>query len=214
MTRRGWLARVNVEQSSATGRGAGCSASLNKVRKNSTFLANRPRCSAWSLRAVSVPIRARSAHRRRSGRYAPRPRAAGEGPRCGPADHADSAGASRPDALAGGGQIAENDSTMQTERALIPLRDLPSPRSFPVLGNLLQTRFDRLHLTLENWAERYRSMYAIRIGPHRIAVISDRSAIQHVLIHRPGWFRCSHCEANARLVPIGHAYRACCFSSS
>ena len=86
-------------------------------------------------------------------------------------------------------RIAENGPMTQTDRALTPLRDLPGPRGLPVLGNLLQIRFDRLHLTLEAWAQRYGPMFAIRIGPHRIAVISDRSAIQHVLVQRPGGFR-------------------------
>ncbi len=76
-----------------------------------------------------------------------------------------------------------------TVRALTPLRDLPGPRGLPLLGNLLQIRFDRLHLTLEDWAERYGPMYAMRIGPHRIAVISDRSTIQRILVQRPGGFR-------------------------
>ena len=59
----------------------------------------------------------------------------------------------------------------------------------PVLGNLHRIRFDRLHLTLEEWAERYGPMFRIRIGPHRIAVISDRSAIQRILVQRPDGFR-------------------------
>lgn len=77
----------------------------------------------------------------------------------------------------------------QADRPLTPLRDLCGPRSLPVLGNLHQIRFDRLHLTLENWAERYGPIYAIRIGPQRIAVISERSAIQRVLVQRPSAFR-------------------------
>ena len=77
----------------------------------------------------------------------------------------------------------------QTDCALTPLRDLPGPRGLPVLGNLLQIRFDRLHLTLEDWSEQYGAMFGIRIGPHRIAVISDRSAIQRILIQRPDGFR-------------------------
>ena len=59
----------------------------------------------------------------------------------------------------------------------------------PVLGNLHRIRFDRLHLTLEEWADRYGPMYGMRIGPHRIAVISDRSAIQRILVQRPDGFR-------------------------
>ena len=77
----------------------------------------------------------------------------------------------------------------QTDAALRPFRDLPGPRGLPVLGNLHQFRFDRLHLKLEAWAEQYGPMFAIRIGPHRIAVISDRSAIQQVLLQRPEGFR-------------------------
>ena len=69
------------------------------------------------------------------------------------------------------------------------LGDLPGPAGLPVLGNLHRIRFDRLHLTLEEWAERYGPMFRIRIGPHRIAVISDRSAIQRILVQRPEGFR-------------------------
>ena len=78
---------------------------------------------------------------------------------------------------------------MQTERALIQLRDLPGPRGWPLLGNFFQFRLDRLHLALENWAERYGSIFLIRFGPQRIAVITDQSSIQRVLTQRPGEFR-------------------------
>ena len=77
----------------------------------------------------------------------------------------------------------------QAEPALTALRDLPGPRVLPVLGNLHRIRFDRLHLILEEWAEQYGAMYRIRIGPHRIAVISDRAAIQRILVQRPDGFR-------------------------
>ena len=77
----------------------------------------------------------------------------------------------------------------QAEPALTALRDLPGPRVLPVLGNLHRIRFGRLHLILEDWAEQYGAMFRIRIGPHRIAVISDRSAIQRILVQRPEGFR-------------------------
>ena len=73
--------------------------------------------------------------------------------------------------------------------ALTTLRDLPGPRGLPVLGNLHRIRFDRLHLILEDWAELYGEIFRIRIGPHRIAVISDRSAIHRILVQRPEGFR-------------------------
>ena len=77
----------------------------------------------------------------------------------------------------------------QSESALTSLGDLPGPRGLPLLGNLHRIRFDRLHLILEDWAEQYGAIFRIRIGPHRIAVISDRSAIQRILVQRPEGFR-------------------------
>ena len=83
-------------------------------------------------------------------------------------------------------EMAGNDAMTQNERALTPLGDLPGPRGLPLLGNLHRIRFDWLHLILEEWAERYGAIFRIRSGPHRIAVISDRSAIQRILVQRPG----------------------------
>ena len=77
----------------------------------------------------------------------------------------------------------------QSESALTSLGDLPGPRGLPLLGNLHQIRFDRLHLILEDWAEQYGAIFRIRIGPHCIAVVSDRSAIQRILVQRPEGFR-------------------------
>ena len=77
----------------------------------------------------------------------------------------------------------------QSESALTSLADLPGPRGLPLLGNLHRIRFDRLHLILEDWAEQYGAIFRIRIGPHPIAVISDRSAIQRILVQRPERFR-------------------------
>ena len=77
----------------------------------------------------------------------------------------------------------------QSESALTPLRDLPGPRGLPLLGHLHRIRFDRLHLILEDWAEQYGAIFRICIGPHRIAVVSDRSAIQRILVQRPDGFR-------------------------
>ncbi len=78
---------------------------------------------------------------------------------------------------------------MRTEHTVKTLRDLPGPGGLPVLGNLHRIRFDRLHLTLEEWAAQYGPMFRLRIGPHCIAVISDRSAIQRILVQRPEGFR-------------------------
>ena len=78
------------------------------------------------------------------------------------------------------------DSGLLTEKTL---RDLPCPRGLPLIGNLHQVRFDRLHLQLEAWAERYGDMFVVRYGPIRGLVISDREAVQRMLIDRPDSFR-------------------------
>ena len=77
----------------------------------------------------------------------------------------------------------------QTDSALTELRELPGPRGLPLLGVLHRVRFDRLHLRLEEWAERYGPLFQIRMGPHRIAVVSDSAAIQRILVQRPQGFR-------------------------
>lgn len=66
---------------------------------------------------------------------------------------------------------------------------LPGPRGLPLIGNLHQIRFDRLHLALEDWASEYGPLYQIRFGPHRVAVLSDRAEIQRLLADRPNGFR-------------------------
>ena len=78
---------------------------------------------------------------------------------------------------------------MQTNGALTQLRDLPGPKGLPLIGVLHRLRFDRLHLTLEEWADRYGPLFQIRMGPHPIAVVSDSAAIQRILVQRPQGFR-------------------------
>ncbi len=67
--------------------------------------------------------------------------------------------------------------------------DLPGPRCLPLVGNLHQIRLDRLHLALEDWAGRYGPLYRVRLGPRRIAVLSDRDEILRLLADRPDGFR-------------------------
>ena len=78
---------------------------------------------------------------------------------------------------------------IHSEPALTRLGDLPGPRGLPLLGNLHQINFDRLHLILEAWADSHGTMYGIRIGPQRIVVLSDRSAIDRILREHPERFR-------------------------
>jgi len=67
--------------------------------------------------------------------------------------------------------------------------DLSGPRGLPLLGNMHQIRLDRLHLILEGWAGQYGDIFRFRLGPRWFAVISDGTAIRHILLHRPDRFR-------------------------
>ena len=69
------------------------------------------------------------------------------------------------------------------------VRDLPGPGGLPIIGNLHQIRFSRLHLDLEKWAERYGPLFRVRFGPSDVVVVSDRATIQRLLVQRPQAFR-------------------------
>ena len=81
--------------------------------------------------------------------------------------------------------------TLYQETASTParVRNLPGPGGLPLIGNLHQIRFSRLHLHLEKWADRYGPIYRVRIGPSDVVVVSDRATIQRLLVQRPQAFR-------------------------
>ncbi len=77
----------------------------------------------------------------------------------------------------------------QTDSVLMRIHDLPGPRGLPIIGHLHHLRLNRLHLTLENWAEQYGPVFQVRFGRRPMVVVSDSDAIQSILIRRPHLFR-------------------------
>ena len=73
--------------------------------------------------------------------------------------------------------------------AVRTLSDLPSPRGLPLLGNAFQLDLPRLHLVLEEWAEKFGSVFTIGLGPKRIFVCSDPDLLQTALRERPDRYR-------------------------
>ena len=73
--------------------------------------------------------------------------------------------------------------------AVRTLSDLPSPRGLPLLGNAFQLDLPRLHLVLEEWAEKFGSVFTIALGPRRIFVCSDPDLLQTALRERPDRYR-------------------------
>jgi len=68
------------------------------------------------------------------------------------------------------------------------ISDLPGPRGLPILGNLLQLRNSRLHLTVEEWSRRYGEFFSFRIGVQRFLALANPATIAAVLRDRPDGF--------------------------
>ena len=73
--------------------------------------------------------------------------------------------------------------------ALRTVDQLPGPRGLPFLGALPALDLDRLHLTLERWADRHGPVYRVDLGPRLVVAVSDPELIQQALRERPGAFR-------------------------
>jgi len=69
------------------------------------------------------------------------------------------------------------------------IASLPGPRGWPLVGNLLQLERERVHHTVEQWAQRFGPVFRIRLGPAPFLVLADHAAIGAVLRDRPDGFR-------------------------
>ena len=69
------------------------------------------------------------------------------------------------------------------------ITELPGPRGWPVVGNLLQLDRDRVHATVEQWAQQYGPLFQIKLGPTRFLVVAEHQAIAAMLRDRPEGFR-------------------------
>jgi len=78
---------------------------------------------------------------------------------------------------------------MSTATAQRRLEDLPSPKGWPLLGNLPQIEAARFHLQLGAWAREYGRFYQLRMANRRVLVCADHEAVSAVLRDRPEGFR-------------------------
>ncbi len=67
--------------------------------------------------------------------------------------------------------------------------DLPAPRGIPWFGNALQIDSLQFHVTLENWAKQFGTMYRFQGGPRKLMVVSDPAVIGTLLRDRPDALR-------------------------
>ena len=84
---------------------------------------------------------------------------------------------------------ATTDRGVPDTTALRQISELPGPRGWPVVGNLLQLDRDRVHATVEQWALQYGPLFQIKLGATRFLVVADHQAIAGMLRDRPEGFR-------------------------
>ena len=67
---------------------------------------------------------------------------------------------------------------------------LPGPRPWPLVGNLAQVDAERMHATLEAWADEYGPLYRFQMGRREVLVVARKDLIAQVFRDRPdGWRR-------------------------
>ncbi|MET0383576.1 MAG: cytochrome P450, partial [Burkholderiaceae bacterium] len=76
--------------------------------------------------------------------------------------------------------------------------DLPGPRGWPFVGNLLQIDVPRMHQQLERWGDEFGPVFRLKLGRRPAIVISDHTLIATALRDRPDGFR-----RTSRLEEIG-----------
>jgi len=82
------------------------------------------------------------------------------------------------------------DSSASSSAVPASVASLPGPNPWPLVGNLLQVDPERMHATLEAWADKYGPLYRFRMGRHQTLVVARTDLIAQILRDRPdGWRR-------------------------
>lgn len=66
---------------------------------------------------------------------------------------------------------------------------LPGPKGLPILGNLLQIDFSKLHQVMEQWADIYGDVYKFKLANKTVVAISNTELIHTILRDRPKAYR-------------------------
>lgn len=69
------------------------------------------------------------------------------------------------------------------------LDDLPSPKGLPILGNFFDLDFERFHLIVEDWCDKFGSAYTFNVGKKQILCLAYPDEINRILRERPNTFR-------------------------
>ncbi len=67
-----------------------------------------------------------------------------------------------------------------------PLREIPGPRGWPILGNALEYSTPKRRYILRDWAKRYGSVYKINLFGSKVVILSGIDALQQALVKHGG----------------------------
>ena len=84
---------------------------------------------------------------------------------------------------------AMDTTTTPASGALRQLSELPGPKGLPFLGNALQLRPSKVHADVEAMAQRYGSLFRMRVGRQQVLAVADAALVGAVLRDRPDGFR-------------------------
>jgi cytochrome P450 len=76
-----------------------------------------------------------------------------------------------------------------TSVALKEIASLPGPKRWPLVGNVLQIKAQRVHLDFEAWARLYGNTFRVYFGSRPVLVIAGHKDVAAVLRDRPDGFR-------------------------
>ncbi len=83
----------------------------------------------------------------------------------------------------------EPATSVSSAPVLRQIKDLPGPRAWPIIGNLLQVTPQRIHQDVEQWCRRFGPLMRMYFGPRQVLVVADHHTVHAVLRERPGSFR-------------------------
>jgi cytochrome P450 len=73
--------------------------------------------------------------------------------------------------------------------AIKEITELPGPKRWPLVGNVLQIKAHRVHLDFEAWAKQYGKTFRVYFGSRPVLVIAGHKEVSAVLRDRPDGFR-------------------------
>jgi cytochrome P450 len=76
-----------------------------------------------------------------------------------------------------------------TATSIKEITELPGPKRWPLVGNVLQIKSHRVHLDFEAWAKQYGKTFRVYFGSRPVLVIAGHKELAAVLRDRPDGFR-------------------------